>query len=417
MASSEFNAKQIENLVKVGIILDTSPYRKYKVAGGATVPNLISPLVKCPIGRPPFHYYMPNDLKAEVYNASDEGAEEKFNPVSMTVDRANWSDIGIKIDAKFNMRTMSIIQEEFRVNTVQRRLVQMLDAMRRQLDHLCIQNLIGKLPETLKNVDILAEFQAFNMGTINDRYNRATTYKALPLTRYIPVNATYPHYAEGPQANTIQAEKLTIGKIMLAAEHLSDTPGQPILIVKRKYMYGLSVEKNVINTNTTIASDLNLNAEITTYQSVGGVLVIGIPDAHFPDLSSGVAHWVDADNGGGAIHMLTTDSANEKNVSALDYGIMFMGGGESLAIGEESSLYAPTNVDDGFNATNSSINLNDNAPMSLSPQYKWLGMSSPDVPGTELLVRFSQIYWFSRPRNNNIVVIELNPTLQRINEI
>ena len=80
---------------------------------------------------------------------------------------------------------------------------------------------------------------------------------------------------------------------MLVAKAIGQIPGKKILIVKQSYMYDLSVEKNVINFNSNIAEKLKLNEDITTYQSVVDVLVIGISDAHFPDLSSGVAYWVD----------------------------------------------------------------------------------------------------------------------------
>lgn len=413
-----FDVKKIEEFLNTGVVLDTGSYYKYKVAGGALVPNLIAPLEKCPIGRPPYHFFMPHDVTAEVFNTHGDGAEDKFNPIDMSMDRAYWSDVGIRIDAQFLMRDMMLVEDVLQVGVMQSTMIRMMDAMRRQLDHLCIQNLIGRMPATLRDVNVIKEFSEFNFGSIEGRYNRATKYEELPLTRYIPVNATYPYYEDGAESNTLQAEGLTVGKIMLGADALSSIPGQKILLVKQKYMNQLSVETNIINTNSTMSEKLNLNADITTYQSVGGVLVIGIPDAHFPNVTYNKAHWVNANNAGGAIDMLTTDGANEKVVDALDYGIMFIANGESLRIGEESPLYSPSSVSDNqYSAPQIGALDEAGLPTTIAPQTKWEGFGNMGLPGSKLKIRFEQIYWFSRPRENNIVVIELNPSLTRINEI
>lgn len=396
------NAKVIEEFVRTGIVVDESPYRKYRKYGGALIPNFISKVIPTPPMQPPIAFFMPSEANAEVFNTQGGGVFQNFNPIDMSYSRSYFSDVGTKIDAEFNWRTIEASARALQIDVVQSCLIRMIDAMRRLFDHLCIQSLIGKLPKTLHAQNVINEFPDFNFGTINHRFNVATEQEALPLTRYIPVNATHPFHADAPAVDSLQAQGLTVSKILIGKDALSQVPGRKILIVPDKYFSHLAADKNILDKNSRLSEKgIELNEDIPDYTRIWGVDVIGIPDYHFPKFEDNVAHIVNANDDAGDVRMLGTDHALAVGGRSVDYGIMFVGDGQSLLIGQEESLYRSGGTE-----------AYQNQPMpafpesAIIPSYYY----PEEAFGEVLRMRMKQIYWFSRPRNENIVVMELNPT-------
>lgn len=412
----------IQNTLSQGLFLDQSQYNIYRHLSGALIPGLFGPIGQTVPGVAPT-MLMEDDVKAETFNVTNVGAQDKFNPVNFTESRAFFSDVGIKIDATFYERDSQIMSNILGINYVQRKMAKMIDALRIKFDHLCISNLLGNMPTTIENFDVKSEYSQFNFGVAEEngkqRYAIATEMQKLPLARYIPVNATYPSLTDAPGAETLAAEKLTVGKLLLAAEAMADIPGEKVVIVPEHYMYNLLADKRVYKLDTYFANNLNISSEIKVYAGINGITVIGIPKHHFPSFLGNVAHRVDRDNAGGLIEMLTTDQAEEVPGTSVDYAIMFVSAGTSptaipsMSIIEERNLYTYRGKDGAKLNSNEITQEEKNAStMSIEPYYlEYEGLTHA------LKVRFMQIYWFSRPRNNSIAVIELNPGMTRINNI
>lgn len=407
--------EQIGKFLTRGIVLETDDYRKYKKHGGALMPNLIdNHIMKVPPQEDPHVLFMLTDIAAHFYHLDEAGAAEP----EQSADDSACSLVGLRIEGEFTMdnneKANNVSGLDLWRCILENCMIEMMEVLRMEFDHLCIQNLLGQMHETKHEVNVENKFAKFNFEAIKDMYNVGEDSSPRSLTRYIPVNATHPLYKDGYKANSLAAEKLTVGKVALASDALGRVYGQKILIVPQQYVIDLALERNVLNPESRISDALALSPDITMYILLFDVIVIGIPNMHFPpNLGNGKAHWVNEDNGGGDVKMLTTNAAIEKNAK-VDYGIMFIAGGKSLKIAEEVNPATPSRKIDGNQGMMSGQQVYDsqNLPTRLIPLFAPVG-----IGGEGYRVRLNQIYWFSRPRLENVVAIELNPGFNKINEL
>lgn len=387
-------------------------YQRYS---GAILPNIIGKVSSVLNNMMLPDTFLLKDISAKTITTRDPyGGQIEYEPVQIETDAVSWSYTGNYICASFPVdRTAAldyISMGEWSAGVNQ----DILNAISVATDQQVFGAFLGSKP-AVKNINMYEDI-SIKSGIVEQKEKLTP----LPMTRYIPIDWDLGKDEKAPAGNTFAGQQLTEAKIRAVSKALGATgaSGEKILIVPASLMTSLTYDARAWDKNN--AMFLQPVIHRVQYIMVHDVLVVGVPDNHFPtQFDEGTSTWYQTrkahlldDLGGTATNVfggLPVYETNNPQDLRVTYGYGF--------IRNRSIKWAEyVNIASGGASQDAEINrayqsANPGAGLIRPPVAPGMRLA-PKIEygdfGEEVKILYKNMYGWARTHDENVCIVELN---------
>ncbi len=254
-------------------------FMDYQRYSGAILPNIIGDVTTVANNMVLPDQFFIDDIKAKTITTRDpydDGAIE-YEPVAITTKAQSWSYTGNYSYAKFPVQKTLMLDQISLGSWSMNVNKEILDSLSIATDQQIFGTFAGKkvVEKTINQYDDIS----IGRGRVDGSKEEL---KALPTTRIIPIDWAEGKDDEAPDGDTVAGQQLTEAKIRAVSKALGATgaSGEKILIVPSSLMPSITHDSRAWDKNNA----LFLQPIIHRVQAimVHDVLIIGVPDNHFP---------------------------------------------------------------------------------------------------------------------------------------
>lgn len=386
-----------------GTIIDPEDafYSDYVRYSGAILPNLIGdPISVTDDIVLPEHFYL-DDVKAKRLTSRDFiGGENELEPVQLQAHTKSWSYCGNYVLYKLDVKKTQRLDRMYNGTWSRTVDLALLDALACATDQQVISAFVGKAPKE-KSISMYDDI-AIGLGQTDYKAD----LQALPLKRYIPIDWAVDKDDKAPAGDTLAGQQLTEAKIRAVSRSLGATgaSGQKILVVPASLMPTLTHDSRAWDKNNAmfIQDVIHRTQQIMVHD----VLVVGVPDNHFPGIldskqdcwyETNTAHMYGDGNGADGLtyRNLPMYNTNNPNQLRVTYAYGFIRN-KAIKWAEYVDVLSSGSAQDEALGR---------AP---APGLRVAPYIEPGRLGMSFELLYKNQYGWARIHDENIVVVELN---------